>query len=94
MVFMKELLCAFWLLPYSMKMLAAAALTACLLLKPKSLHYNVKRVLTTFCQVVNQVLEIYATEDATEDIIAKTDREIARLVDLSNMSTLELANEL
>lgn len=45
-----------WLLPYFIKTLAAAALTARFPVKLKSSKYSVKEgVLTVYCQVVNHL---------------------------------------
>lgn len=55
---------ALCLLLYFMKMSAAAAVMFCLILKWKLSHYSVERVLTTYCQAVNHLLETYVTDDA------------------------------
>lgn len=80
---------AIWLLPYFMKMLAAAVLTARLSLKSKSSHHSYKEVLTTYCQVVNHLLETYPRDD----IIAEMDSRVARYIRPSNISPLQFANE-
>lgn len=70
---------AMWLFLYSIETSAAIALTARLSLESKLFHYTVDEgVLTAFCQVVNHLLETYATND----IIAESNREIARYIKL------------
>lgn len=62
-----------------------------LLLKSSSRHGSVKEgLLTSYKQVVNQILETYETKD----IIAEADTKTVRFPPSINMSSLQYANDL
>lgn len=80
-----------WLFPYFMRKHATTLLIDCLSLKAKLLHFGVKEgVQTACCQVVNYLLETYATDDN----IAKSDSDIDSFLKLQNMLAMEFANAL
>lgn len=69
---------------------AGGTLTACLLLKAWLSYYSVKRVMTTYCQGINHLLETYITDS----LIAETDSKNAGNVQLSDRWPLQFVNEL
>lgn len=74
-----------------MKSSAIAVLTARLPLKSESLHYSVKdRVLSTYFQGMNRLLETYVTDDT----LANTEIEIAHYVNPSTNLSFKFANEI
>lgn len=76
---------------YFTKRTAAVVLTARLSLKPKLSKKNTKEdVLTTYSQVLNQLLETYATDEA----IAEVDNNIMRFTQSRNLTRPQFADTL
>lgn len=81
---------AMWLLHFFMKKPAAAALNSRISLPSKSHRRHKEGTLTTYCEVVNYLLETYATDD----VIAETDAEILRFTQPPTKSPTEYAEAL